>query len=293
MTSTTPLTCDGFANALADYLERDDTPRVRAAVESHAASCAECGALLADLQQLRVDAAGLPTLTPSRDLWAGVAERIATPVIELGRRAGGAGRSETKRAAAWMRPAAAAAALVAVTAGITYFATREALRSETQVAFNQLDSSQLDPRAITRRAYDSAQREIAGTRTRVETSRPDGGAPLTPGRAPAATGAPSTGNPSPVLPVVNQQPLAATLESVYGREISRLRRIIDERRATLDTATVGVIERNLTIIDQAILESRAALARDPASAYLNEQLNNALERKVELLRAAVLLPVRS
>jgi hypothetical protein len=47
------------------------------------------------------------------------------------------------------------------------------------------------------------------------------------------------------------------------------------------------------IIDGAIRESRAALARDPASALLNEQLTNALEQKVELLRAAVLLPVRS
>jgi hypothetical protein len=91
----------------------------------------------------------------------------------------------------------------------------------------------------------------------------------------------------------SQPSVAATLETVYGREIARLRRIIDERRALLDTATVNVIERNLTIIDQAIRESRAALARDPASALLNEQLNNALEQKVELLRTAALLPVRS
>jgi hypothetical protein len=80
---------------------------------------------------------------------------------------------------------------------------------------------------------------------------------------------------------------------VYGREIARLWRIVDERRAQLDTGTVGVLERNLNIIDQAIRESRAALARDPASAFLNEQLNNVLEQKVELLRAAALLPVRS
>ncbi len=68
---------------------------------------------------------------------------------------------------------------------------------------------------------------------------------------------------------------------------------VEQRRATLDTATIGVIERNLGIIDAAIRESRAALARDPASALLNEQLNNALEQKVELLRTAVLLPVRT
>src|SRR5688500_8211745 len=137
-----PLNCDGFANALADYLERDDSPRIRGAVETHAASCADCGALLADLQQLRVDASGLPTLTPSRDLWAGVAERIATPVIELGRRAEGGGRRA--RIVSWMRPAAAAAALVVLTAGVTYFATREALLPETQVAARVADSAALD-----------------------------------------------------------------------------------------------------------------------------------------------------
>jgi hypothetical protein len=299
MTVTTPLTCDGFATALADYLERDDSPRVRGAVEAHAASCAECGALLADLQQLRVDASGLPTLTPERDLWAGVAERIATPVIELGRvPAGsppqaGSGRMaeggerrdrQASRMVAWLRPAAAAAALVAVTAGVTYFATREALRPENQVAARSVDSTMLDPQKIVADAIDSARRaESTGTRL-APADRAD--------RAPTRPEG-TRADRAPTLLASSQPPVAATLETVYGREIARLRRIIDERRAMLDTATVGVIERNLAIIDQAIRESRAAVARDPASALLNEQLNNALEQKVELLRAAVLLPVRS
>ncbi|MDQ3950509.1 MAG: zf-HC2 domain-containing protein [Gemmatimonadota bacterium] len=288
MTATTPLTCDGFANALADYLERDDTPRVRAAVEAHAASCAACGALLADVQQLRVDASGLPTLTPPRDLWAGVAERIATPVVAIG-----AGREERRQTgrAAWLRPVAAAAALVIMTAGVTYLATREALEQDAQVAGRPIDSATIDPRLEVARANDSARR-VDGAATRVAampsdptemaagaSTRPEGTRPPPASRVPAF--------------LASDQPVAATLETVYGREIARLRRIIDERRALLDTATVGVIERNLTIIDQAIRESRAALARDPASALLNEQLNNALEQKVELLRAAVLLPVRS
>jgi hypothetical protein len=284
MTATIPLTCDGFANALADYLERDDTPRVRAAVEAHAANCASCGALLADVQQLRVDAAGLPTLTPSRDLWAGVARRIEAPVIELGRGTGGGERRdrETKRVVAWIRPAMAAAALVVLTAGVTYFATREALRPETQVAEQPVGSAALDPRSIAARAFDSAQRSI-GIATRVAPNEPeDRSNPRAPRPAPRAP-----------VSLVSDQGVATTLETVYGHEIARLRRIVDERRALLDTATVGVIERNLTIIDQAIRESRAALAGDPASALLNEQLNNALEQKVELLRAAALLPVRS
>ena len=62
-----PLDCDGFATALADYLEGDAPDAVRAAVEAHADGCAECGALLADLQAIRHDAAALPALAPSRD----------------------------------------------------------------------------------------------------------------------------------------------------------------------------------------------------------------------------------
>lgn len=286
MTATTPLTCDGFANALADYLERDDTPRVRAAVEAHAASCAACGGLLTDIQQLRVDASGLPTLTPERDMWAGVAERIATPVVELGAARGARPSvrdARERQLAAWLRPAVAAAALIAITAGVTYFATREALLSDGRVAARFVDSAALDPHKAVTDAIDSARRaEGVGTRVgaRVPDDRPNPRAPRTADRAPTVF-------------TSTDQPVAAALEAVYGREIVRLRRIVDERRALLDTATVGVIERNLTIIDQAIRASRAALARDPASAFLNEQLNNALEQKVELLRAAVLLPVRS
>lgn len=294
MTATTPLTCDGFANALADYLERDDSPRVRAAVEAHATSCAACGALLADVQQLRVDASGLPTLTPARDLWAGVARRIATPVIELGRgvpagagREGGGQRDrEASRMVAWLRPAAAAAALVVLTAGVTYYATREALLAGTRVAASA-DSAAMDPQKMVSDAIDSAQRAQSAV-TSVPSTRPESTE-----NAVGSSRLPRRAFPVPTSLASNETSIAATLEPVYGREIARLRRIIDERRALLDTTTVGVIERNLTIIDQAIRESRAALARDPASALLNEQLNNALEQKVELMRAAVLLPVRS
>jgi hypothetical protein len=284
MTATTPLTCDGFANALADYLERDDSPRFRAAVETHATSCEACGALLADLQQVRVDASGLPTLTPSRDLWAGVAERIATPVLAIDAGRGMPGtRRETKRVAAWLRPAAAAAALVIATAGVTYFATREALQQDARVATG-VETSTMDPGLEVARANDSA-RQVVGTVTRVESTPSDLG----------ESASSRTPRPAPRTPAVlaSDQTVAAALETVYDQEIARLRVIIDQRRALLDTATVGVIERSLTVIDQAIRESRAALARDPASAFLNEQFNKALEQKVELLRAAVLLPVRS
>ena len=47
------------------------------------------------------------------------------------------------------------------------------------------------------------------------------------------------------------------------------------------------------MIEQAIFQSRQALAADPASGFLRDQLNKQLDRKVEVLRTAALLPARS
>jgi hypothetical protein len=51
-----------------------------------------------------------------------------------------------------------------------------------------------------------------------------------------------------------------------------------------------VLVRNLVIIDAAIAQSRAALARDPHSPFLGDQLTRALGQKVELLRTVALMP---
>ena len=69
-----------------------------------------------------------------------------------------------------------------------------------------------------------------------------------------------------------------------------LQRIVSQRRTQLDSSTVAIIERNLKIIDAAIEQSRAALANDPASRMLDQQLTHALDKKVELLRTAAMLP---
>ncbi len=79
-------------------------------------------------------------------------------------------------------------------------------------------------------------------------------------------------------------------EPVLDSEISKLRRIMKERRDQLDPKTVAVLEQSMAVIDSAIVQSRAALAKDPASGFLATQLNRSLEKKVELLRTATLLP---
>jgi len=79
----------------------------------------------------------------------------------------------------------------------------------------------------------------------------------------------------------------------YSREIDRLRTIFARNRALLDPRTAAIIEANLKVIDDAIAQSKAALAQDPASRFLTDQLNSALDKKLELLRTAALLPNRT
>ena len=81
--------------------------------------------------------------------------------------------------------------------------------------------------------------------------------------------------------------------ATYEGEIGKLQHILQTRRGELDTITVAVLEKNLKLIDQAIGESRAALAADPASTFLAGRLNHAFDTKLELLRAAATLPSRT
>ena len=82
-------------------------------------------------------------------------------------------------------------------------------------------------------------------------------------------------------------------EPMYDREISELRNIVKSRRSSLDPRTIAVLEQSIAVIDSAIAQSRSALAKDPASGFLANQLNHSLEKKVELLRTAAMLPART
>src|SRR5258705_8870958 len=116
------MTCEAFDAALPDYLEGtlDDARRV--SVEGHLSECVRCAGLLRDIENIRDEAAALPDLVPSRDLWQGIEARIAAPVIPLS-----AGPERKRRVApAWL--GIAAAALIVSTSGITYMLTARSLR---------------------------------------------------------------------------------------------------------------------------------------------------------------------
>jgi hypothetical protein len=268
---TTPnmtLDCDGFADALADYLEEDASDSVRSAVEAHASSCAACQQLLTDLSALRVEAAALPPLVPSRDLWSGISQRIDARVIPMD--APRVAPSVTVRRT-WLRPAVAAAALVIITAGVTNYLTRSSFK----------DSAPSRVAAVTAPVARPAAPDTQATAT----------VPSTATERPAAP-QPTPRTTSPVARLASAERATDAADPVFASEITKLRKIVRERRALLDPKTVAVLEQSIAVMDSAIAQSRAALAKDPASGFLATQLNHSLEKKVELLRTAALLPTR-
>jgi hypothetical protein len=125
------MSCEEFADHLAHYLEHDLDEGMRTRMEMHSHTCADCASLLADIRALTMSATKLPQLTPSRDLWAGIAERIETPVVALNPSGEMFAQRPPRRTWRRVRMALAAAGLVAVTATVTYELTS---RSQTVVA---------------------------------------------------------------------------------------------------------------------------------------------------------------
>ena len=130
---TNTISHDDFNDRLMSFLEGELDDTSRAEVERHAQHCAECGSMLADIRSIRSDAAKLPVLTPSHDLWAGIAERIEAPVVPIGSTTPVTAFPAAKRPLwqrSWVRRAAWAASLVGAV-GVGYVG---ATQTRTQVA---------------------------------------------------------------------------------------------------------------------------------------------------------------
>jgi anti-sigma factor RsiW len=78
-------------------------------------------------------------------------------------------------------------------------------------------------------------------------------------------------------------------EQEYRSAIGELEMVLQTQRSRLAPETVQTLEANLTIIDEAIAQSRAALARDPNSAEVARMLSQAYDQKLNVLRQAVSL----
>ena len=78
----------------------------------------------------------------------------------------------------------------------------------------------------------------------------------------------------------------AAVQADFDRSTDELSRILAAERQRLRPETVALLERNLTVIDAALAECRAALAHDSANGELRRLFTAASRQKVELLRWA-------
>jgi len=201
--------------------------------------------------EIALQAAALPTLRPSRDLWPEIEARLgpargrdnALGVVRGAHRASGRAAWSGWFDQSFARPAAIAA-FVLVVAGGTYVVTR----------------------------WSTAGRPAPPSTT-------------------AAAGNPKSGQPT--IGMTTRFVAKPTVEATYDQEIAALRTIVSQRQSKLDPRTRDVIRKNLAVIDQAVAESRAALAKDPNSGFLVDQLNQSLDTEIDLLRTAALLPTHT
>ena len=79
----------------------------------------------------------------------------------------------------------------------------------------------------------------------------------------------------------------AKAEEHYQKAIDDLQTIANRDTGELDPQVAAVLQKNLTVIDQAISESRAALKTQPTSTNAQDGLFDALRTKVALLQQTV------
>jgi hypothetical protein len=176
----------------------------------------------------------------------------------------------------------AAAALILSTAGITYTLTARTIRSSA-VATAIPSPTRTQP---------TAANPVTATAAPEPPGSSDAGSPVSSGVARLAQNGSIPTPRSGIQASLASQTQAAInpADGIYVKEIALLQDVVRQKKSQLDPSTVAIIERNLQIIDTAIEQSRAALIRDPASRMLSQQLTHALDKKIELLRTAAMLP---
>jgi hypothetical protein len=267
-----PDACQAFEAVLPGYLEGTLTPGERTQAVAHLKECARCETLTRELENVRRQAAALPVRQPSRDLWAGIEARLVdhdrqrgtAPDAPVASTSGAHARARQRWFTARLprRAWAMAAGLIVATATVTYFGTH----------------------------WMEARTGVPGLRPTAETVAVNRRSPVLPPTARPESGAALSGPTVAATPVRVASHPSVSSTQLYDAQIAALRTIVEQRRGQLDSQTVAIIERNLAVIDTAIAQSKAALAKDPRSRFLADQLDHALDTKVELLRTVALLP---
>jgi anti-sigma factor RsiW len=70
------MTCDQLRQSVQALLDGELSPETQHALEAHAATCAACRTLIADLEAIRATAVVLERRKPSNDVWARIALQV-------------------------------------------------------------------------------------------------------------------------------------------------------------------------------------------------------------------------
>ncbi|MDQ2891234.1 MAG: hypothetical protein M3R65_11890 [Gemmatimonadota bacterium] len=237
----------------------------------------------------------LENIAPERDLWPAIDDRISAPVLPMVRPAHHR-FNQPHRTLGWIPTLVAASALVAGSAGITYVLTERAAPPATSAGRTATMSgagikpSAAEPVAAVRDVdtvgSHGLQQLARDTRDIGDEARSGSSAVPRTHRSES----PATPHLSSQFASHSRSGAADDVRATYDSEITKLHAALDARRGQLNPNTVAVIEQNLHVIDEAIRQSREALAKDPNSRLLNDQLDRTLATKTGLLRAAALLP---
>jgi hypothetical protein len=269
--------CTECDDLFPDYFEGELDDARRRMIETHASTCARCQGLIRDIASIQQTAANLPELAPSQDLWQGIEARIQPTVVAIGERRDGHGLSRRMLGLA-------AAALVVISSSLTYVVARPPASDKKPA--RKVEAPRSVPTAVATNATEPAPsptiEQADPVSARVSAAEPAAGLPS----VRSATRSPRTSLASATSQL-------SRAEQALAPEIAQLQRTLNQKRVELDPSTVKIVEDNLALIDAAVKQARAALIRDPASGFLTEQLDNALQKKVELLRTVAMLPSRS
>ena len=177
--------------------------------------------------------------------------------------------------------------LRAIVAAAPHYQGREPARDLWQDIERRLDEAEVVPITTSRPAVQPSSNRRFGWRELIAASivmaAVGGGAVwVALGRgtpeAPVATTTPEVSAP--------EFDNAAFADQQFDAAVRDLELLLAQGRDRLDTATVRTIEQSLARIDDAILEARNAIQRDPANAYLSRQIAANMRRKLNLLRVA-------
>jgi hypothetical protein len=118
------MNCEIFRQSVQALIEGDLDPEQQRALEAHAATCAACRTLTADLEAIRDAGHALERRTPSKDVWARIQLQLtAEPTFKKAAAERRAREAEAAaRSAHWNWPvlAMAASLLIALVAGSLY-----------------------------------------------------------------------------------------------------------------------------------------------------------------------------